>query len=224
MQMDFATTFIEASSTTAFDFDIGDAFSFTFWHKDYFGLFRPLATKIDVGGYRFLRDTGAQLLVQFLYSPSQYIYVRTTTAVPSSGWHHYSITYDGSGLPSGIKVYFDGVPQPMTTLVNSFPIAGSMITTQNFLIGAQLPTLFVPGNHGQMRCWDIELAPADVVTEYNFGLIGTAWTQGANLVAAPDIASATFNGTTWDFPDLTGNSTFTSSGLQLGDRVDDCPV
>ena len=224
MQMDGATSYIEASGSSVFDFDIGDPFSFTFWHKDFFGLFSPLATKIGGGkGYRFLRDTGGQLLIQFLNHPSQYIYVRTTTAT-ASGWHHYTITYDGSGLPSGIKVYFDGVAQPMATIVNSFPIGGTMITAQNFLIGAQLPTVFVGGNHGQMRTWDIELTPADVVTEYNFGLIGTTWTQGANLVAAPDIATATYNGSTWDFPDLTSNSTFISNGLQLGDRVDDCPV
>ena len=169
-----------------------------------------------------MRDTSGQLLVQLLHSPTQYIYVRTTATGLGAGWNHYAITYNGNGDASGISIYINGIQQAITIVQNNFPVAGTMITAQNFLIGAQLPTLFVGGNHGQMRAWDIELTLADVVTEYNYGLIGTTWTQGANLVAAPDIASATF-GTTWDFPDLTGNSIFTSSGLQLGDRVDDCP-
>jgi len=225
MQMDGATSYIGASGSSVFDFDIGDPFSFTFWHKDFFGLFKPLATKIGGGkGYRFLRDTSGQLLVQLLHSPTLYIYVRTTATGLGAGWNHYAITYNGNGDASGISIYINGIPKAITTIQNNFPVAGTMITAQNFLIGAQLPTTFVGGNHGQMRTWDIELAPADVVIDFNYMQISTTWTQGANLVAAPDIASATFNGTTWDFPDLTGNSIFTSSGLQLGDRVDDCPV
>jgi len=223
MQMDGATTLIEASGSTVFDFNIGDPFTFTFWHKDFFGVFRALASKIGGGsGYRFLRDTGGQLLVQLIGSPSTYIYVRTTATSLGAGWNHYAITYNGNADASGVNIYYNGVQQSLSTQQNNF--AGSLLTAQNFTIGAQPPTGFAVGNHGQMRTWDIELTPADVVTEYNFGLIGTTWTQGANLVAAPDIASATFNGVTWDFPDLAGNSIFTSSGLQLGDRVDDCPT
>jgi len=223
MQFDGATSYIEATGSSVFDFDIGDSFSFTFWHKNYAGNFKPLGTKLGGGkGYRFLRDLGGQLLVQFLNSGSQYIYVRAASLTPG-GWAHYGITYNGNGDASGINIYYNGIQQGITTLQNNFPGAGTMLTAQNFLIGAQFPTLFVGGNHGQMRTWDVELTPAEIMTEYNFGKINTTWVQGANLVAAPDIATSTYNGATWNFPDLTSNSVFTSAGLQLVDKVDDCP-
>ncbi len=98
MQFDAVNNYIEASGSTSFDFDINDPFSFTFWHKDYVGTFKPLATKIGGGkGYRFLRDTGGQLLVQLINSPSTFIYVRTATALSGGGWNHYAITYNGNG-------------------------------------------------------------------------------------------------------------------------------
>jgi hypothetical protein len=142
MQFDAATTFIEGSGSNVLDFDVTDPFTFTFWHKNYYGLFTPLATKIGGGrGYRFLRDTGGQLLVQFLSGPSTYIYVRTTATGLGAGWNHYAITYSGSNFANGINIYINGVQQAITIVQNNFPALGTMITAQNLLIGAQLPTL-----------------------------------------------------------------------------------
>jgi len=224
MQFDGVNEYIEASSTTAFDFDIGDAFSFTFWHKNFGGLFSPLATKIGGGkGYRFLNDTGGRLLVQLINSASTYIYVRVTTAPITSLWVHYAVTYSGNGDASGINIYIDGVQQALTIVQNNFPALGTMITAQNFIIGAQLPTLFVGGNSAQVRAWNVELNSADILAEYNISTLNNNIIKQANLIGSPNIKTATFNGLDWDFPDIAGNSTFTSVNMELLDRVEDCP-
>ena len=223
LDFDGVNGYIEASGSAAFDFEINNSFTFAFWHQNFIGTFAPLATKIGGGkGYRFLRDTGGQLLVQLINSPSTYIYVRTTTSMPSSGWHHYSITYDGSGSPSGIKVYFDGVAQSMVTMVNSFPIGGTMLTTQNFLIGAQLSTLFISGKSASVRAWDIELNASDVSQEYTYKLNGCTVKQN-NLIGSPNYKAATFDGLNWDFPDIANNSVFNSVNLEENDLTTDCP-
>jgi hypothetical protein len=111
----------------------------------------------------------------------------------------------------------------MSILVNSFPIGGTMITTQNFIIGAQLPSFFVGGNSALMRCWNIELSDINVLAEYNFKLNGNI-TNPSNLVGSPNIKTSTFDGLDWTFPDIANNSIFKSVNMELGDRVEDCPT
>jgi len=42
-----------------------------------------------------------------------------TTEVKVNEWHHVLVTYDGSARAEGIKVYYDGQPQPTTVQVNA---------------------------------------------------------------------------------------------------------
>jgi len=152
-----------------------------------------------------------------------YIYVRVTTAPITSLWVHYAVTYSGNGDASGINIYIDGVQQALTIVQNNFPALGTMITAQNFIIGAQLPTLFVGGNSAQVRAWNVELNSADILAEYNISTLNNNIIKQANLIGSPNIKTATFNGLDWDFPDIAGNSTFTSVNMELLDRVEDCP-
>ena len=224
MSFDAVNNYIEASGSSAFDFDIGDKFTFTFWHKDFFGSFKPLASKVGGGkGYRFMRDTGGQLLVQFIHSGSQYIYIRTATPLSTVGWNHYTIAYNGTGSPVGIEIYFNGVIQPTVTLVNSFPVGGTMLTSANFLIGAQLPTLFVGGRCAQVRAWDIKLGSSEILVDYQQKGVNENITNQASLVGSPDINNSIFDGSDWVFPDIAGKSIFESVNMELLDKVEDCP-
>ena len=222
MQFDGATSYIEATGSSVFDFDIGDSFSFTFWHKNYSGTFKPLGSKIGGGkGYRVLRDLGGQLLVQLLNSATQYIYVRATAGTPG-GWAHYGITYNGNGDASGIKIYYNGVQQGTTIIQNNFPGAGTMLTAQNFLIGAQLPTLFISGKSAAARAWNVVLDSLDIEKEYNYKLNGCIVKQN-NLIGAPNYQTANFDGLNWIFSDIANNSVFNSVNLEENDLTTDCP-
>jgi len=224
IQFDGVNDYIEASGSSSFDFEIDEKFTFTFWHKDFGGAFKPLGTKIGGGkGYRFMKDTGGQLFVQLINSPSTYIYIRTATVLSGGGWNHYAITYNGNGDASGIEIYFNGVQQAITTVQNNFPVGGSMITAQNFIIGAQLPTLFVGGSSAQVRTWNIKLGSSAILFDYNGGEINEDITNQINLVGSPDINASTFDGLNWDFPDIAGKSIFTSINMEISDKVEDCP-
>jgi len=222
LDFDGVNSYIEATGT-AFDLEINNSFTFAFWHENYSGVFKPLASKLGGGkGYRFLRDLGGQLLVQFLNSSSQYIYVRANTVTPS-GWAHYTITYNGNGDASGIKIYYNGIEQTTTILQNNFPIGGTMLTSQNFLIGAQLTSLFVSGKSASVRCWDVELNSTDVDQEYNYKLNGSI-VKIARLIGSPNYSTGNFDGLNWNFPDIAGSSTFQSVLMELEDRVENCPT
>ena len=43
--------------------------------------------------------------------------VETRTPVALNRWQHVTLTYDGTRGPSGIRIYFDGQPQEMVTLL-----------------------------------------------------------------------------------------------------------
>ena len=222
LDLDGVNGYIEASGSAAFDLEITDSFSFAFWHEDFSGTFKPLASKIGGGkGYRFLRDTGGQLLVQLINSASQFIYVRTINPTPA-GWVHYTVTYNGVGDASGIKIYYNGIEQTTTMVQNNFPIGGTMLTTQNFLIAAQLPTLFAPGKTAAVRAWNLELNSTEVFEEYSFRAEGCIIKQ-SNLIGAPNYKAGTFDGLNWSFPDIAGNSVFNSVNLEENDLLDECP-
>ncbi len=42
-----------------------------------------------------------------------------TTEVKVNEWHHVLVTYDGSGKAEGLKIYYDGAPQPTTIQANA---------------------------------------------------------------------------------------------------------
>jgi hypothetical protein len=60
--------------------------------------------------------------------------VETKGTVPVDRWTHVAITYDGSRVAAGIKVYFDGEPAPLTVLLDE--LNQSFQTREPLRIGA----------------------------------------------------------------------------------------
>ena len=70
--------------------------------------------------------------------------IKVTTAKPTvtpGKWQHVFATYDGSGKPSGIRIYIDGKPQKLRVDTNSLKPDASIRT--------QVPTRIGQRNHGQ---------------------------------------------------------------------------
>ena len=62
------------------------------------------------------------------------IRVETKAAVPDGEWTHVAVTYDGSRVADGIKVYLDGKPAPTTVLLDE--LNQSFQTKEPLRIGA----------------------------------------------------------------------------------------
>ncbi len=69
------------------------------------------------------------------YRGNNYINVQGTAAgaIRDNTWHHVAITYDGSSLASGIKLYTDG--QEIATTTNKDTLTASMLTSNHQRIG-----------------------------------------------------------------------------------------
>ncbi len=67
--------------------------------------------------------------------PSKALKVATKSPLKSNEWTHVFVTYDGSRKPAGLKIYFDGVEQPLTTTANSLTETDSIQTDKPLRIG-----------------------------------------------------------------------------------------
>jgi hypothetical protein len=88
----------------------------------------------EIEGYRVFLKTGkvqVHLVKRWL---DDAIRVETKRTLPPDRWHHVLVTYDGSRLAQGIKVYVDGVAEELAVHLDD--LNQSFKTAQPFRIGA----------------------------------------------------------------------------------------
>ena len=60
--------------------------------------------------------------------------VETMQPLPTSGWHHVAVSYDGSRVASGVKIYVDGRSEPLRVLLDE--LNQTFANPAPFLVGA----------------------------------------------------------------------------------------
>ncbi|RMF44333.1 MAG: DUF1553 domain-containing protein, partial [Planctomycetota bacterium] len=85
--------------------------------------------------------------------------------VKPSQWQHVFVTYDGSGKPSGIKIFIDGQPQKLRTDTNSLRNDASIHTDTPTRIGQRSHGAVVAGSRiRDVRIYARRLADAEVAS------------------------------------------------------------
>lgn len=112
-------------------------FSFSFWSRTATASTIATAfarmTSVDYKGYRGYLNAGAWYFGIYASSTSGAI-VKTTSTWNNNVWHNVVMTYDGSGVSTGLKIYIDK-NSSIVSVRND--LSGSIITSQNFWIGAR---------------------------------------------------------------------------------------
>jgi hypothetical protein len=122
--------------------------------------------------FQFRKD--ADNVVKFVLIQGGVIRVDTSIiSFNTSQWYHLTATYDNSGVPTGMKIYLDGVD-------NSSAYTGTTNTGVSngdnpFVIGMNFRSTdsFAKGSIDCVRFWNKELTPTEVSDIATAELVGT---------------------------------------------------
>jgi hypothetical protein len=145
------------------NFGFQDRFTLSAWIYPTAGTGAIITRTKDVeeeAGYGlYLKDAKLQanLILRWLDDGAR---VETVKAIELNKWQHVMLTYDGSRMAEGIRIYVDGRPQELTVYLDD--VNQNFSTRDPMRIGAGGG----PGNrfHGQIddvRIYNVELSPKD---------------------------------------------------------------
>jgi len=187
LDFDGTDDYVTFANEGDFDFENDNAFSLSIWLKPDTAdtsIQVPISKTKDeapfrgfqfVTNFRGVSDAGK---VDFdIISDAgggDFIRVRSTndTNLNDGGWHHYIITYDGSGAASGVTIYEDGSALTLTTNVDN--LSGTILNNDALSIGAKSDG--APNNQeiyngliDEVAVWSRELTSTEVTELHNSG-------------------------------------------------------
>ena len=148
-----------------------------------------------------------------------------SSLIRSGNWNHVVMTYDGSQVVSGFKVYLNNAPMSVSSIKNNTP--ADISNSTDFLIGQRGTSsnydLAFDGNQDEVSYFDSVLSQANVTSIFNLGIPNDIsslnplgwWRMGD---------SGTWNGTKWILTDE-GSGGNDGNGLNMveASRVNDVP-
>ncbi len=173
--------YVNLGQASAVSFDTGDAFTLSAWIKTD-GDAGDIISKAETGnsqlrGYRFSVNNSGQIgfwLVSDLVSDR--MFARSTVdGLGDNQWHHIVVTYDGSGLDTGVAMYIDGSDAVAEVTSYTGPITGTIQTDAPGNIGSRNGVLDrFDGSIDDPAVFDRVLTPVEVAGLVNSGNYGTA--------------------------------------------------
>lgn len=142
LEFDGTDDTINVGNETLLNLERTSSFSVQFWMRAGTDAGMTLVSKQESSGnfrgWNIQTGTSGYIYFQFVntYS-SNTLEVRTTndTNYDDNRWHHVLVTYDGSSTPGGVKIYFDGADQSLTTVVNT--LSATTQSATNVHIGSR---------------------------------------------------------------------------------------
>lgn len=169
------------SSSSIFDFERTDSFSFSMWIKrvtissSICGILhkRTYPTGPKYPGYDIIFNVTSNTLQYCLFNTTnsnEIIGTSQSGFTDTTNFHHYVLTYDGSSQGSGMKLYYDGQQNTLTISQNT--LTASIKNTTNFVVGNHLNTLTtrnLKGYMDELAVFGRVLSQTDVNTIYAAG-------------------------------------------------------
>ncbi|NOZ41395.1 MAG: DUF1553 domain-containing protein [Planctomycetes bacterium] len=151
------------------DFKKDQQFSFGAWVKSKSGSEGPIFAKLSINdrkkGYELSTHNRQVVVLLSGRLPGYVIEVKTTAQVLNPDtWQHVFFTYDASEEASGLRVFVDGVSQPLTVKMDSLTKKGNFNNNKPLLLGRrERDAVFVGGNIDELRMYDRRLSDSDVL-------------------------------------------------------------
>ena len=167
-------------------------------------------TKSESGGsaieYMLGTTAGNAFYVQLFDATSSASISFISSTAPSIGvWYHVLMTYDGSGLNTGLALYIDGSSISGTPGGSGYTAMHN--TAATFNIGARLDTpQYTNGKISQVGVWNSKLTGAEVTAIYNSGQGLDLSSNSGNYVSSANLVGY------WRLNEGSGTNTADSSG------------
>ena len=164
--------YLNYGNLSALSFENTQTFSFSLWMKhnsaSNSAIFAKTNGNLDPGYYlQFannqnldfrINGTGGTLSVRLNN-------VRSETA---NTWTHIAVTYDGSQLASGVRMYINGANRSPNTILDT--LSGTSINTRNFAIASNSNlNNQIQANIDELAAYSTNLSAGDVLEIFNFG-------------------------------------------------------
>jgi purine nucleosidase len=172
-----------ASSSAIFDYDVSQAWTVETLVKpnitrsgatDY-AIFSKMSSSTPFTGYEVQLAYGAvsnrTVVRTYLinnYAGNNYIEVLGTTDLQNNTVYHIAFTYDGSGLASGVRMYINGVLEPVT--IRKDALAGSILNSASATIGARQNAKYFSGNLQEVAIYNKVITPKSIFKHYQSSL------------------------------------------------------
>ena len=157
------------------DLDMTESATFSFWiNKRSASANAGAIYKRTSGSAGYSIDIFTSGAVSFtigdLFSNNNRIGNDTSSTMNLNQWYHVAVTYDGSINSSGIKIYFDGVLQPMTSAIDNWG-GGSSSNGLDFSLGARETgtSRLLDGKMDEVRMYNRVLTTDEIKQLYLLG-------------------------------------------------------
>jgi hypothetical protein len=146
-----------------------DSFSVSVWFKINDTSVRMILGKngTNYQGYSIYTQGGIRVEIISSWS-GNWLQGYTSTSWADNRWHHLVVTYDGTSLVSGLKIYIDGNSQTVSVGANS--LTGSIVTSAEFKIGERTSGFPFVGSLDDLAFYNKVLSVAEVLEVYHQGI------------------------------------------------------
>ena len=164
------------------NFEYTDSFSYSFWvNPDAVSGVKYLYSKYDSGRGILIylnssSGAGNNTLNFNLYNTNSGSTATRKRIVTNSAnfalpnvWTNIVITYDGSGLGSGISFYKNGVLQTVTVTQDNLQNNTIVVTQNSYISGNNFGSSFLAGSQDEFAIYNSELSSGDALAIYNSG-------------------------------------------------------
>lgn len=172
VQFDGVNDRIDIAHNSTLDFTKAETFTLSLWEKSPNTASKNYIEKmVSNRGWRLFDSGGNKIQFEFRgTSTGDRIRVETTSVTDCNdgNWHHIALTYSGSGVASGVKLYMDGQQKALTVLNDTLtndPVNSGVVSIAARSGGG---TNFV-GNIDEVSIWDSALTAIEVDEIYNSG-------------------------------------------------------
>lgn len=176
---------IVIGTSSTFNFERTDSFSISAWVNTTTFNNGPILSKLvnsgSYNGYEVLVVGGNIVFLMNNTDPSNGISVSATSNTMSTGsWYHVVVTYSGTSLASGVKMYVNG--SLCSQSVNFDNLSASILSSVAPQIGARPSGNVTNGDLDEIGIWSRALSADEVSQLYNGGAglsypFGTTYTR-----------------------------------------------